>query len=157
MIFNCAFNDEGKVLVYNEGRKCELEMTGMISRLSVYMEGRDDMHYVIGDVHGCYTELMALLDKIESQDAEAQIIFVGDWVDRGSEQKQVLDWMMEYITEDGKYQSVRGIMMRTHGNGIRENMNHGENGIPSVRRNYRSHPIVIIISMKWFKTSISMT
>lgn len=42
MIFNCAFNDEGKVLVYNEGRKCELEMTGMISRLSVYMEGRDE-------------------------------------------------------------------------------------------------------------------
>lgn len=94
--------------MYNEGRKCELEMTGMISRLSVYMEGRDDMHYVIGDVHGCYSELMALLDKIESQDAEAQIIFVGDWVDRGSEQKQVLDWMMEHITEDGKYQSVRG-------------------------------------------------
>ena len=110
------------------------------------------MHYVIGDVHGCYTELMSLLDKIESQDAEAQIIFVGDWVDRGSEQKQVLDWMMEHITEDGKYQSVRG----NHDEEAWE-WYKGENGIRSVRRNYRSHPIVIIISMKWFKTSISMT
>lgn len=66
------------------------------------------MHYVIGDVHGCYTELMALLDKIENRDADARIIFVGDWVDRGPEQKKTLDWMLEHISEDGKYQSVRG-------------------------------------------------
>ena len=40
------------------------------------------MHYAIGDVHGSYEELMTLLNKIESQDTDAQFIFVGDWVDR---------------------------------------------------------------------------
>ena len=41
------------------------------------------MHYVIGDIHGCYQDMMALLNKIESQDQDAQIIFVGDFIDRG--------------------------------------------------------------------------
>ena len=36
------------------------------------------MHYVIGDVHGCYDEMIALLNKIEARDSEAIIYFVGD-------------------------------------------------------------------------------
>lgn len=66
------------------------------------------MHYVIGDVHGCYDELMALLCKIEAKDEDAQIIFVGDFVDRGPKVMDVLTWVMEHITPDGKYQTVRG-------------------------------------------------
>lgn len=66
------------------------------------------MHYVIGDVHGCYTELMDLLNKIEEQDTDAKYIFVGDFIDRGECVWEVLNWAMEHITSDGKYQSVRG-------------------------------------------------
>ena len=66
------------------------------------------MHYVIGDVHGCYKELMALLGKIEEQDKDARIIFVGDFMDRGPQVWDVLEWAMQNITPDGKYQSVRG-------------------------------------------------
>lgn len=35
------------------------------------------MHYVIGDVHGCYDELMLLLQKIDAKDKDARYIFVG--------------------------------------------------------------------------------
>ena len=66
------------------------------------------MHYVIGDVHGCYDEMMLLLQKIEKSDPEAQFIFVGDFIDRGPKVWDVLEWAMENITKDGKYQSVRG-------------------------------------------------
>lgn len=66
------------------------------------------MHYVIGDVHGCYDEMMALLAKIEELDKDAQIIFVGDFVDRGPQVDKVLEWCMKNITLDGKYQAVRG-------------------------------------------------
>lgn len=66
------------------------------------------MHYVIGDVHGCYDEMMALLEKIESLDTDPQIIFVGDFIDRGPKVDRVLDWCMKNITADGKYRSVRG-------------------------------------------------
>lgn len=69
---------------------------------------KNGRHYVIGDVHGCYDELMLLLHKIEEADSDAQIIFTGDFIDRGSKVWDVLTWMMAHITEDGKYQSVRG-------------------------------------------------
>ncbi|MBQ6697354.1 MAG: serine/threonine protein phosphatase [Lachnospiraceae bacterium] len=66
------------------------------------------MHYVIGDVHGCYDELMSLINKIEANDSEAQFILVGDLIDRGPKVWEVLTWAMEHITPNGKYQSVRG-------------------------------------------------
>lgn len=66
------------------------------------------MHYIIGDVHGCYDELMALLAAIEKKDKNAQYIFVGDFIDRGPQVDKVLAWCMENITSDGRYRSVRG-------------------------------------------------
>ena len=66
------------------------------------------MHYVVGDVHGCYDELIALINRIESKDDDAHIIFVGDWVDRGPKVYETLMWMKDHITIDGKYQSVMG-------------------------------------------------
>ena len=66
------------------------------------------MHYGIGDVHGCYDELILLLQKIERQDPDAKFIFVGDFIDRGPKVREVLQWAMKNITLDGKYQSVRG-------------------------------------------------
>ncbi|MCI7067106.1 MAG: metallophosphoesterase [Butyrivibrio crossotus] len=66
------------------------------------------MHYVIGDVHGCYDELITLVNKIENKDKDARFIFVGDWVDRGQKVYDTLLWMRDHITENGKYQSVLG-------------------------------------------------
>lgn len=66
------------------------------------------MHYVIGDIHGCYDEMIRLIDKIEAQDADARFIFLGDFIDRGPKVWEALQWMMEHITPDGKYQSVIG-------------------------------------------------
>ncbi len=66
------------------------------------------MHYVIGDVHGCYKELKLLINKIESRDTDAIIYFVGDWVDRGPQVADVMQWVVDNITTDGKYRSVRG-------------------------------------------------
>ena len=60
------------------------------------------MHYVIGDVHGCYDEMMTLIKKIESMDSEAQICFVGDFIDRGPKVWETLCWAMDNITEKGK-------------------------------------------------------
>lgn len=66
------------------------------------------MHYVIGDVHGCFRELMKLLEKIERADDKARFIFVGDFVDRGPEVIKTLDWAMSHISKTGKYRSVMG-------------------------------------------------
>ena len=74
------------------------------------------MHYVIGDIHGCYQDMIALLNKIESQDQDAQIIFVGDFIDRGPDVDKVLDWSLENITLDGKYEEITS---RWYLNGIK--------------------------------------
>jgi serine/threonine protein phosphatase 1 len=49
---------------------------------------------VIGDIHGCYVELLALLEKAGLGDGDL-IIAVGDIVDRGPETPQVLDFFQQ--------------------------------------------------------------
>lgn len=66
------------------------------------------MHYVIGDVHGCYDELAALLTKIEKKDKAARFILLGDLIDRGPKVWEVLYWATKYISLGGKYQCIRG-------------------------------------------------
>jgi len=51
------------------------------------------MTLIIGDIHGCYNELMALLDKSGITDDEP-IIAIGDLADRGNKPAQVLDFFM---------------------------------------------------------------
>lgn len=52
--------------------------------------------YVVGDIHGCYDELCLLLDKIyDHADGDPRkIIFVGDYVDRGPNSKEVVEQVM---------------------------------------------------------------
>lgn len=64
--------------------------------------------YVVGDIHGCYKEWIQLKDKIESKDNEAKFILIGDIIDRGPKTFEMLDWAMQNITSDGKYQMVLG-------------------------------------------------
>ncbi len=44
---------------------------------------------VIGDIHGCYNEFQALLDKVGLNESDA-IVSVGDCVDRGTDTPAVL-------------------------------------------------------------------
>lgn len=64
--------------------------------------------YVVGDIHGCYDEWMELKNRIEKQDPGARFILVGDIVDRGPKIMEMINWAMENITEDGKYQMICG-------------------------------------------------
>ncbi len=49
---------------------------------------------VIGDVHGCLDALIALADDVKFT-PEDQIVFLGDYIDRGPDSMEVLDWIME--------------------------------------------------------------
>ena len=48
---------------------------------------------VIGDVHGCSLTLKALLEEINLQ-ADDQLIFVGDYINKGPDSKGVLDLLI---------------------------------------------------------------
>jgi serine/threonine protein phosphatase 1 len=55
--------------------------------------------YAVGDVHGCLDRLIALHELITEDLAErpirhAELIHLGDYIDRGPESAQVIDWLL---------------------------------------------------------------
>jgi bis(5'-nucleosyl)-tetraphosphatase (symmetrical) len=48
------------------------------------------MDYAIGDIHGCYFQLMRLLDKIRFCDVDDRLWFTGDFINRGPDGLAVL-------------------------------------------------------------------
>ena len=54
---------------------------------------------IIGDVHGCSTELKNLIYKVEYQPKSDRLIFVGDLINKGPDSKGVLDFAMNYNAE----------------------------------------------------------
>jgi serine/threonine protein phosphatase 1 len=53
--------------------------------------------FAIGDVHGCAVELEALLRKLQVRKDDL-VVFLGDYVDRGSESRRVVDIILELST-----------------------------------------------------------
>lgn len=53
------------------------------------------MHYVLSDIHGCYWEFKAMLEKIGF--SKEDILYVnGDVIDRGEHSMAILQTMMQY-------------------------------------------------------------
>ena len=53
---------------------------------------KEKNHYIIGDVHGEYKTLLALVKKLPK---DAKLIFVGDLISRGSQGKEVINFVRE--------------------------------------------------------------
>jgi serine/threonine protein phosphatase 1 len=49
----------------------------------------------IGDVHGCHTALVALLDQVKPA-LDDQFVFLGDYIDRGSASRAVVDYLIQF-------------------------------------------------------------
>ena len=49
--------------------------------------------YLIGDVHGCYDELMALLEQVDFNPKKDNLWLTGDLVSRGPKSLQVLRYV----------------------------------------------------------------
>ena len=59
--------------------------------------------YVVGDVHGCLSQLTTMLKMIDdSKDTNAnnQVIFLGDYIDRGPNIPGTIDKLMEYQAQN---------------------------------------------------------
>ena len=62
------------------------------------------MTYIIGDVHGEYKTLLALVSKLPK---DAKLVFVGDLVDKGLESKEVIEFIREnnHLSVKGNHES----------------------------------------------------
>jgi serine/threonine protein phosphatase 1 len=50
--------------------------------------------YAIGDIHGCLESLERLLDKINPDLSRDRLLFVGDYIDRGPQSREVVDYVI---------------------------------------------------------------
>lgn len=63
-------------------------MKNRVQRLATNTEGRD---FVLGDLHGCFDELHALLKAVEFNPSLDRLISVGDLIDRGPLNMECID------------------------------------------------------------------
>jgi serine/threonine protein phosphatase 1 len=53
------------------------------------------MTFVIGDIHGEITKLKALINNIFYLDKNPHLIFIGDYINKGENSKEVLEYLLE--------------------------------------------------------------
>lgn len=58
-----------------------------------FMNGKGKI-FIVGDIHGCLSMLKTLMDKIDWDPALDQLIFIGDYIDRGEDPKGVVDFVL---------------------------------------------------------------
>lgn len=67
--------------------------------------------FAIGDIHGCLNEPRILLEYLQAQqqlDQDDLVIFIGDYIDRGSESKPVIEYLLEFKLKFPKTIFLRG-------------------------------------------------
>lgn len=51
--------------------------------------------YAIGDIHGCYDQLMDLMDRIDIDLEKDTLVFMGDYIDRGPKSCEVATYLLD--------------------------------------------------------------
>lgn len=52
--------------------------------------------YVMSDIHGCFDEFIALLDKVNFNSQQDQLYLVGDLINRGPKSLEVMQYLLKY-------------------------------------------------------------
>jgi len=51
--------------------------------------------YAIGDIHGCFDKLKALMDKVDIDLKSDTLVFIGDYIDRGKYSFEVVEYLID--------------------------------------------------------------
>lgn len=73
-------------------------------------KSKPTLSYIVGDVHGCYIELIDLLAAIyeDAGEAEIKIYFIGDLIDKGPDTDKVLKLVEEDFLMHTKFAFILG-------------------------------------------------
>jgi len=55
--------------------------------------------FAIGDIHGCFDQLQALIKSLDIDKQCDTLVFIGDYIDRGSSVKEVVDYVIKLRNE----------------------------------------------------------
>jgi len=63
---------------------------------------------VIGDIHGCRQELLALMERVDAEPLHDRLIFLGDYVDRGPDSRGVIEEILALRRQFSKVVTLKG-------------------------------------------------
>ena len=64
--------------------------------------------FAIGDIHGCFDQLVKLVESEVNLKKSDQLIFLGDYIDRGSQSKNVIDFLLGLNRQGYNVVALRG-------------------------------------------------
>lgn len=62
-------------------------------------EGNIGKIFAVGDIHGCYEKLIKLMDRLPYDRHADTLIFMGDYINRGPQSEEVIDYLLELRRE----------------------------------------------------------
>jgi len=71
--------------------------------------------YVVGDIHGCYDKLTALMDKINIDLDSEKLVFLGDYIDRGPDSYEVVEYLINLKKKMSGHRIYKGQSRRNAG------------------------------------------
>lgn len=51
--------------------------------------------FAVGDIHGCYDKLVSLMNRLPFDRHSDTLIFLGDYINRGSQSREVIDYLLK--------------------------------------------------------------
>jgi len=75
------------------------------------IDERPPRAFAVGDIHGCHAELSALLNFLKSEQGaspEDHFIFIGDYIDRGPQSREVIETLLQFKAAFPKTSFLRG-------------------------------------------------
>ncbi|HKJ40929.1 MAG TPA: metallophosphoesterase family protein [Sunxiuqinia sp.] len=64
--------------------------------------------FAIGDVHGCFDPLMELVESKLQLKKSDHLVLLGDYIDRGMQSREVIDYIMEFKNQGFDVVTLRG-------------------------------------------------
>lgn len=103
----------------------DIDMPGIIHSFVANKAGRD---FVVGDIHGHFDTLHALLRQVQFDTDNDRLFAVGDVIDRGTQSEQVLNWLKKtwFHSVRGNHEQMIIECMDGNGDIARHSRNGGE-------------------------------
>jgi len=64
--------------------------------------------FAVGDIHGCFNKLVSLMEIIDIDLKKDTLLFIGDYIDRGPDSKEVVDYLIDLGRRESRVVFLRG-------------------------------------------------
>jgi serine/threonine protein phosphatase 1 len=73
--------------------------------------------FAVGDIHGCLDKLISLMGVIGIDPKKDTLLFIGDYIDRGAQSKEVVDYLIDLARRQSRVILLKGnheVMLRLY-------------------------------------------